>query len=47
MLRKAEIDLSRVLLQVPMEIKEDLFMEVRLVKVLNRSEKDFRIKRYQ
>jgi hypothetical protein len=47
MIRKAEIDLSRVLLQVPVEIKEDLSMEVRLVKVLDRSEKDFGIKRYQ
>jgi hypothetical protein len=47
MIRKAEIDLSRVLLQVPVEIKKDLSMEVRLVKVLDRSEKDFGIKRYQ
>ena len=47
MIRKAEIDLSRVLLQVPVEIKEDLSMEVRLVKVLDRSENDFGIKRYQ
>jgi hypothetical protein len=45
MLRKAEIDPSRVLLQVPVEIKEDLSMEVRLVKVLDRSEKELRNKK--
>jgi len=40
MLHKAEIDPSRVLLQVPVEIKEDLSMKVRPVKVLDQSKKE-------
>ena len=40
MLRKAEVDPSRVLPQVPLEIAEDLTLEVKPVKVLDYSEKE-------
>jgi hypothetical protein len=45
LLRKAKVDPSRVLLQVPIEIKKDLALEVKPVKILNRSEKKFRSKK--
>jgi len=35
MLRKVEIDLTRVLPQVPIEIEEDLTLKVKLVKILD------------
>lgn len=40
MLWKAEIDQFRVLPQVPIEIKEDLTLEVKLVRVLDHDEKE-------
>jgi hypothetical protein len=45
LLRKAEVDPSRVLPPVPMEVKEDLTLETRPVKIMDRSEKTLRNKR--
>jgi hypothetical protein len=47
LLKKAEIDPSLFLPQVPIEIKEDLMLEVKLVKILDRSEKELRNKKVQ
>jgi len=44
LLRKAKIDLSQVLPQIPIEIKEDLTLEVKPVRVLDRNEKELRNK---
>jgi chromosome condensin MukBEF ATPase and DNA-binding subunit MukB len=45
LLRKAKIDPSRVLPQVPMKIKGDLTMKAKLVKILDRDQKVLRNKR--
>jgi hypothetical protein len=45
LLRKAKIDPSRVLPQVPMKIKGDLTMKTKPVKILDRDEKLLRNKR--
>jgi hypothetical protein len=39
------VDPSRVLPQVPLEIKQDLTMEMKPIRVLDRSEKKLRNKR--
>jgi hypothetical protein len=39
------VDLSQVLPQVPVEIEENLTLEVKLVKVLKRSENELRNKK--
>jgi hypothetical protein len=44
LLRKAKIDLSQVLPQIPIEIKEDLTLEVKPIRVLDRNEKELRNK---
>jgi hypothetical protein len=44
LLCKAKIDLSQVLPQIPIEIKEDLTLEVKPVRVLDCNEKEFRNK---
>ena len=46
LLRKAKIDPSWVLPQVPMKIKGDLTMEGKPVKILDRDEKALRNKRF-
>jgi len=45
LLRKAEVDPSRVLPPIPMEVKEDLTLETRPIKIMDRSEKTLRNKR--
>jgi hypothetical protein len=45
LLRKAEVDPSQILPQVPLEIDEDLTVEVKPMKVLDYSEKELRSKR--
>jgi hypothetical protein len=45
LLRKVEVDPSRVLPLVPMEVKEDLTLETKPVKIIDRSEKTLRNKR--
>jgi len=45
LLRKADVDPSRVLPQVPVEIKEDLTLEVRPIKILDWGEKELRNKK--
>jgi hypothetical protein len=45
MLRKAEIDPAQVLTQVPIEIEEDLTIDVKPVKILDRSGKELRNKK--
>jgi len=45
LLSKAEVDPSQILPQVPLEIDEDLTLEVKSVKVLDYSEKELRSKR--
>jgi hypothetical protein len=47
LLKKAEIDPSQLLLHVPIEMKEDLMLEVKPVKILYRSEKGLRNKKVQ
>lgn len=45
LLQKAKLDLTRILLQVPIEIREDLTMEVQLVRILDRNVKELRNKK--
>jgi hypothetical protein len=45
LLRKADVDPSRVLPQVPMEVKEDLTLEVRSIKILDWGEKELHNKK--
>jgi len=45
LLWKVKVDPSRVLPPVPMEVKEDLTLEIRPVKIMDRSEKTLRNKR--
>jgi hypothetical protein len=45
MLRKAEIDPAQVLPQVPIKIEKDLTLEVKPVKILDRSEKELQNKK--
>jgi hypothetical protein len=45
LLRKANVDPSRVLPQVPVEVKEDLTLEVRPIKILDWGEKELRNKK--
>jgi hypothetical protein len=45
LLKKAEVDSSRILPQVPLEIDEDLTLEVTPLKVLDYSEKELRSKK--
>jgi hypothetical protein len=45
LLRKADVDPSRVLPQVPVEVKEDLTLEVRPIKILDWGEKELRNKK--
>jgi len=45
LLRKVEIDPSRLLPQVPIEVKEDLTLQVKLVRILDRNEKELRNKK--
>ena len=45
LLRKADLDPSRVLPQVPVEVKKDLTLEVRPIKILDWGEKELRNKK--
>ena len=45
MLRKANLDPTRILPQISMEVREDLTMEVELVRIIDRSIKELRNKR--
>ena len=45
MLRKANLDPTRILPQISMEVREDLTMEVELVRIMDRSIKELRNKR--
>ena len=45
MLRKANLDPTRILPQILMEVREDLTMEVELVRIIDRSIKELRNKR--
>jgi len=45
LLRKADVDPSRVLPQVPVEVKKDLTLEVRTIKILDSGEKELRNKK--
>jgi hypothetical protein len=45
MLRKANLDPTRILPQIPMEAREDLTMEVQPVRIMDRSIKELRNKR--
>jgi hypothetical protein len=45
LLRKADVDPSRVLPQVPIEVKEDLTLEVRSIKILDWGEKELHNKK--
>jgi len=45
LLRKADVDPSRVLPQVPVEVKEALTLEVRSIKILDWGEKELRNKK--
>jgi len=45
LLRKANVDLSRVLLQISWEVKEDLTIEVKPIRIWNQSGKKLRNKR--
>jgi len=45
MLRKADLDPTRILPQIPMEVQEDLTMEVQTVQIMDRSIKGLRNKK--
>ena len=45
LLRKADVDPSRVLPQVPIEVKEDLTLDVRSIKILDWGEKELHNKK--
>ena len=45
LLRKAEVDPSRLLPQIPLEIDENLTLEMKLVKVLDYNVKELRNKK--
>jgi hypothetical protein len=45
MLRKADLDPTRILPQIPMEVREDLTMEVQPVQIMDRSIKELRNKK--
>jgi hypothetical protein len=45
LLRKADVNPSRVLPQVPVEVKKDLTLEVRTIKILDWGEKELRNKK--
>ena len=45
LLRQADVDPSRVLPQVPVEVKEDLTLEVRPIKILNWGENELHNKK--
>jgi len=44
LLRKADMDLARILPQVPVEVKEDLTLELRPVRILDWEVKELRNK---
>jgi hypothetical protein len=46
LLQKADVDPSRVLPQVLVEVKEDLTLEVRPIKILDWGEKNFVIRKF-
>jgi len=45
LLRKADVNPSRVLPQVPVEVKKDLTLEVRTIKILDWGKKELRNKK--
>ena len=45
LLRKADVDLARILPQVPVEVKEDLTLELRPIRILDREVKELRNKK--
>jgi hypothetical protein len=45
MLRKADLDPTRILPQIPMEVREDLTMEIQPVQIMDRSIKELRNKK--
>ena len=45
LLRKADVDPTRILPQIPVEVKEDLTMEMRPVRILDQGEKVLRNKK--
>jgi hypothetical protein len=45
LLWKTKVDPSRVLLLVPIKVREDLTLEVKLMQILDRSEKELRNKK--
>jgi hypothetical protein len=45
MLRKADLDPTRILPQIPMEVQEDLTMEVQPVQIMDQSIKELRNKK--
>jgi len=45
LLRKAELDPTKVLPQVPIDIQEGLIVEVQLVRILNHNVKELRNKK--
>jgi hypothetical protein len=45
LLRKADVDPTRILPQVPVEVKEDLALELRPIRILDREVKELRNKR--
>jgi hypothetical protein len=44
LLRKAMVDPTQVLLQVPIEIQEHLIMEIKPIRIVNRTERELRNK---
>ena len=45
LLRKADVDPSRILPQVPVEVKEDLTLELRPIRILDREVKELQSKK--
>jgi hypothetical protein len=45
LLRKADVDLARILPQIPVEVKEDLKLELRPIRILDQEVKDLRSKK--
>ena len=45
LLRKADVDSTQVLPQVPVEVKEDLTLEMRPIRILDQGEKVLRNKK--
>jgi hypothetical protein len=45
LLRKADVDLARVLPKVPVEVKEDLTLELRPIRILDQEVKELQSKK--